>query len=381
MNRLPIVTGGLWLVLGATRLGAAPQVDLFLMETPKGEPINQASDLCYGSAAGRTGLWTCCDRNGLATAGQIYRFDVRRDAPAQQAVGRVRAAESFVIVPPEGAWKDFAAAQRGISAEAIEDVRRRIVSAEARGDEPYLDLEAMTIGADGYLYVVTEEPWSTILKLRIEGAAGAGVARLVGLYAYHERPAEQGTAKNDGLEGLAWSGHNDRFYFCEEGTRDAKGQASALLFFLDPRLGVGQLDAGELHIANELSHGLTDAVRRLRTAPTQTLNGLCVLPGGEVLALDRNGGVILKCDPKTPRCDVWLNLYDMDGVDLRRLLARVPHDRHMPYVSMEGLAVDPSGDLWLVDDPAIPEGFRESTLIRVRGVSATSRPASAPGSQ
>jgi hypothetical protein len=40
----------------------------------------------------------------------------------------------------------------------------------------------------------------------------------------------------------------------------------------------------------------------------------------------------------------------------------------MPYISIEGIAVDGAGALWLVDDPAMPEAFRASCLLRVRDV-------------
>jgi len=45
----------------------------------------------------------------------------------------------------------------------------------------------------------------------------------------------------------------------------------------------------------------------------------------------------------------------------------------MPYVSIEGIAFDPSGTLWLVDDPAMPESFRTSCLIRIANLDTNKR--------
>jgi len=93
-----------------------------------------------------------------------------------------------------------------------------------------------------------------------------------------------------------------------------------------------------------------------------------VLPSGRLLAVDRNGGWILRLDPQAATVERWLNLYDVDGLDLRKLLRDFPAPRRMPYISIEGISVDPAGDIWLIDDPALPEAFRASCLIRLRGL-------------
>ena len=55
-----------------------------------------------------------------------------------------------------------------------------------------------------------------------------------------------------------------------------------------------------------------------------------------------------------------------------------PEERHMPYVSIEGIALDEAGAVWLVDDPAAPEGWRESCLVRLSHVPPLPPPATAP---
>lgn len=351
---------------------AAPAVDWFRMRTPGDRlDIQQASDLCWGRIGTRTGLWTCCDRNGQHSAGRIYFFSPATLARLQPG-GKVIADEEFTIVPPQGSWDEFAAASRGAGAAVLDDVRRRMVTDAQRADEPYLDLEALTIapatGGPGgsHLFVVAEEPHSAVLELAIEEDGEHRQARVVALYAYRERPEEQGTAKNDGLEGFAYSGMPGLFYFAEEGTRDAQNRPSALLLFADPRVGIARLRDGVIEPGAAASEALTAAVRGQRKGPMQTMNGLCLTRDGHLLALDRNGGWILRVDAKARTAEPWLNLYDLGGQDLRKILAKVPHERKLPYVSIEGLAIDEAGDLWLVDDPAIPEGFRESTLLRIR---------------
>jgi hypothetical protein len=89
-------------------------------------------------------------------------------------------------------------------------------------------------------------------------------------------------------------------------------------------------------------------------------------PDGSLVAVDRNGGWVLKIDATSHEAKRWLNLYDLDGVNLREVLAEFPGERRMPYISIEGIAFDKKGDLWLVDDPAMPESFRHSCLVRIR---------------
>ena len=66
----------------------------------------------------------------------------------------------------------------------------------------------------------------------------------------------------------------------------------------------------------------------------------------------------------------WLNLYDINNQNLREVLADFPGKRRMPYISIEGITVEPDGDLWLVDDPAMPEAFRASCLVKITGAIA-----------
>ena len=105
----------------------------------------------------------------------------------------------------------------------------------------------------------------------------------------------------------------------------------------------------------------------------QTLNGMTRTPDGGLAVVDRNGGWILRIDPHRKRAEKWLNLYDLDGTNLRQTLANFPGLRLMPYISIEGIAMDPAGTLWLVDDPAMPESFRASCLIRIRGLDSLKR--------
>ena len=144
---------------------------------------------------------------------------------------------------------------------------------------------------------------------------------------------------------------------------------------------LGRLKSGRLQVDAERSEALTRCVRSQRKGKMQTLNALTATADGSLLAVDRNGGWILRIDSKVPAATRWLNLYDLDGQNLREVLARFPQKRQMPYISIEGIAVDPAGTLWLVDDPAMPEGWRASCLLRVTGTDlvAASRPAR-PGS-
>ncbi len=379
----------LWLLASAYVAPAAVQVEPFRLQSPTGASVKQASDLCYGQAGGRTGLWVVCDRNGEESAAKIYLVSARTLASVRGDT--IRADEEFVIVPPSGTWEDFTRRNAGAGPDVLEDCRRRLLPAEERGDEPFFDLEAVTIAPaatephEPRLWVATEEPFSTILELSLRPLDTN--ARLEAVYAYREDPRTQGTARNDGIEGLAWSGRPGEFFFAEEGTRDPQGRPSALLFFLDPVLGLGRLKGSEFAVDTETTVQLTEVVRACRQSSAQTLNALARSPDGALLAVDRNGGWILRVtgaalsgavphgsnySASSPaatgalRAERWLNLYDLQGVNLRERLADFPGPRRMPYISIEGIAVEPGGDLWLCDDPAIPEGWRESCLIRLR---------------
>ena len=353
---------------------AAPKVDCFRLSAPgDGYAVGQASDLHYGRLGERTGLWTVCDRNGKESAGKIYFFSLKTLSTAVPGEKLV-ADDEFTIVPPLGDWAAFAAIHQGVGEEALQDIRRRLVPAADRKDEPFLDLEAVTIGSsvkaphESRLFVVAEEPYSVILELTLEGGGRSGRARLAALYRYEEPSEHQGTAFNDGLEGFAWAGQPGQFYFAEEGTRSHSEIARPLMMFRDPVLGLGELRDGRLLPQRRASETISAAVRQCRRGDAQTLNGLAVLRDGSLLAVDRNGGLLLHVDPARGSATPWLNLYGPEGLNLRVLLADFPQRRKMPYVSIEGIAVDEAGAIWLVDDPAIPEGWRESCLVRIQGV-------------
>lgn len=360
--------------------GAEPVVDCFRLRAPGGAyALEQGSDLQYGRLGEREGLWVVCDRNGRQSAAKIYliRAETLRAAKPDQPI---IADEEFVIVAPNVGWAEFKAANQAAGDEVLADLQRRVTPAEARGDEPYLDLEAVTIAPSPVpphaprLFVVAEEPYSAILELELAPAAKGlpsqpTLARLAAVYAYAELPAEQGSARNDGIEGLAWSEQSKRFYFAEEATAKLNDEPRWLaLFSLDPRLGSAQLTDGQVRIDREVSDALTAAIRKCRRGRMQTLNALTALPDGRLLAVDRNGGWIDLVDPAARTAGPWLNLYELNGQNLRTVLANFPAERKMPYISIEGLAFDPAGALWLIDDPAMPEGWRESALIRLTGL-------------
>jgi len=361
------------------------RIEWFRLQAPGDtHGIQQASDLHYGRLGGREGLWAVCDRNGRESAGRIYFFSPET-LQATRPEGKIVADEEFVVLGPAEGWPAFYARPSRVGREILDDIRRRTTPVADRGDEPFLDLEAITIGSspgaphEKRLFVAAEEPYSVILELalgnegrdgpvRPSGGEPPGVARLVNLYAYGEPAEHQGTARNDGLEGLAFAGKPGQFYFAEEGTRSHTQDPKPLLMFRDPILGRGELNERRLEPDPLLSQALSAAVRKCRKGESQTLNGLAVLRDGRLLAVDRNGGLILRIDPARAAAEPWVNLYDLAGKNLRELLAGFPQRRRMPYISIEGIALDGAGALWLVDDPAMPEGWRESCLLRITGL-------------
>ncbi len=98
----------------------------------------------------------------------------------------------------------------------------------------------------------------------------------------------------------------------------------------------------------------------------QTLNAVTLLDQRTLLAVDRNGGWILAVDLQSQKVYRWLGLYDPKILNLSQRLSKFPGKRYMPYISIEGIARDNQGKLWMVDDPAMPEAFSESCLIRFR---------------
>jgi hypothetical protein len=117
------------------------------------------------------------------------------------------------------------------------------------------------------------------------------------------------------------------------------------------------------------SERATRNVQAWRDDGTHTLNALTRLDSQTLAAVDRNGGWVLTIDAETAAVRRWLDLYDPAGLNLRERLAHLPAERRMPYVSVEGIAHSPEGSLWLVDDPAMPEGFRRSMMVHLRSSS------------
>lgn len=335
--------------------------------------VDQASGLHYGSLGEREGLWTVCDRNGGRSAGRIFFFSNETLSRARHR-GFLIADDAFTPALPEEAWSDFVERHEKAGREALEELRRRIEAGAAGEEGPFLDFEAVTIAPSPApphaprLFVADEEPSNFILEFALEGGGSTGTARLTAAYRYRERDDHRGEAGNDGLEGLAWTGRPGEFYWAEEGTKSHGQPPAPRLLFLDPLLGVAKLDDARVVVDEEATGSLSRAVHAHRDGEMQTLNGLCVLPDGRLAAVDRNGGWILRVDPKEHRAERWLNLYDLHGTNLREALAEFPGPRRMPYISIEGIAVDRDGHLWLVDDPAMPENFRVSCLVRLSGL-------------
>ncbi len=332
--------------------------------------LEQASGLCYGKVGKREGLWVVCDRHGGTASGRIHfysRTTLENAKPGEDLV----ADDALRIIPPQRGWVAFTGAFQGAGSELLTELRRRVPPDDGMDHVGQaLDLEGITIGrrhkddAD-CLFVANEEPHSSILELRLVKEEGVELAEIAGVYRYAERKGESGSDRNDGLEGLAYSGTPGMFYWAEEGTVFHNGAPGPRLFFLDPRLERGRLDEGVAKPDEEMTLKLTTQARRQRDGRMQTLNALTMTPDGHLAAVDRNGGWVLRIDPRTGEATRWLNLYDLNGVNLRETLAEFPGTRRMPYISIEGIAFDPAGTLWLVDDPAMPENFRHSCLIRI----------------
>ncbi len=368
-----LMLGGAGLLASAANLQAAsPVVSCYQLRSPgdAGHDIEQASDLCYGRLGDREGLWTVCDRNGGKAAGRIYRF-TPASLEAAKTGGQLNAAEEIVIAPPTEGWPPFAQSHHELGQAVLDHLRTRVAAGLGENAGTALDLEAIAIGESPLppraprLFVVAEEPYSLILELDLGRQGTPTRAELVNAYRYHERDDEHGTDFNDGLEGLAYAGRPGRFWFAEEGTRLHKPDAHPRLFFSDPRLGAADLADCSARIEEPLSDKLTDAVRLQKSGDQQTLNALCATRDGRLLAVDRNGGWILLIDPRHGTAERLFSIYDRAGVNLRQALADFPGKRRMPYVSIEGIALDGHGNIWLVDDPAMPEAFRASCLVRI----------------
>ncbi|MBI4579914.1 MAG: hypothetical protein HY718_09440 [Planctomycetes bacterium] len=379
----------------ATLSAGEPSVTWYRLQSPglDGEEIEQASDLCYGPLGEYRGLWTVCDRNGGRSAGRIYLFAPKALAAAR-AGGSITADHEFTVTPPPVGWSTFGRDHARLGPDVLNHIEERVAAGLTGGDGKRLDLEAVTIGVSSAaphkprLFVVAEEPYSLMLELEVRAGQGASAsAELIAAYRYFERDEGHGADFNDGLEGLAYAGSPGEFWWAEEGTRLHQPNAHPRLFFSDPRVGRGELKEGALVVDQPISDALTGAVRERKDGAAQTLNALCVMKDGRLLAVDRNGGWVLLIDPVSRTAARWFNVYNVGGTNLREALAAFPGPRGMTYVSIEGIAVDDRGSVWLVDDPAMPEPFRASCLVRISGLPlppegdpASSRGTLVPGS-
>jgi hypothetical protein len=345
-----------------------------------GRPIEQASGIDWGRLGDRVGLWLVCDRNGGASTNQIHFIDAA-SARAGRDGGAVREARSYPIVPPRAGWSAFVRDHARVPPDALERLKHQLEPPEA-GGAARLDLEAITIAPavtaprnarERHIFAIAEQPNSLVLELRLHDREAAPCAELVACYHYVEAPGEAGTDVNDGLEGITWAGEPGLFYLVEEGTKP-HSDTFKLLFFDAPRLMRARLERGRVIVDRGWSDPATRAVRGQKGGSMQTLNALARLDDRTLAAVDRNGGWILAIDIRERSARRWLNLYDPESLNLRRRLDRFPQARRMPYVSIEGLACDEAGTLWMVDDPAMPEGFRQSCLIRVDAAPAWPTP-------
>ena len=364
------------------RPATAVDIAFFSLRAPGDEhAIEQASGLHYGRLGPRNGLWLVCDRNGGRSAGRLYFF-----AKATLNAARHRepmiADEAFSIRPPAEGWTAFGRRHDGLDAAVLVELRRRLEAGLVPNGERPLDLEAGTLAPspqpphEPRVFVVAEEPASVVLELAIDEATQPATARLTGAYAYTEAKGENGWDHNDGLEGLAYTGKVGQFYWAEEGTRSHTAEATPRLMFVAPRLGKAEATGGRLVVDRTTSDAFTRSVQGQRQGRMQTLNALTTTADGQILAVDRNGGWILRVDPVSHRAQRWLNLYDLDGTNLRDALASFPGPgtRRMPYISIEGIAVDDTGAIWLADDPAAPEAFHASCLLRLRNPGKPPKP-------
>ena len=352
-----------------------PLVEYYRMKTPDGlEDIDQASGLHYGSLGTREGLWLVCDRNSVAGGNRIFFFD-RRQLATPRHDQNIAASGAFNIVGPPKGWDDFMAKHSTIEPAILAELRRQFENGRARR-KPILDLEAITVGqpnapfvsgkkTPARLYAVAEQPHSLVLELQLVENAGKTEAVLTDCFLYSEKSSEAGSDANDGLEAIAWAGQPGLFFIAEEGTRPYRANDD-MHFFDCPRLMRCRLKNAQVIVDEPWSERATSNVRAFQDNSTHTLNALARLDDRTLAAVDRNGGYILKIDIPTASAKRWLNLYESKGLNLRKKLAHFPATRRMPYVSIEGLALDPQGNLWLIDDPAMPEAFRASALIRAR---------------
>ncbi len=373
------VLGAVLSVCGCvTREAAGPVVEVLRLAAPDGDSlVLQASGLHFGQVGRRDGLWLVCDRNSGPSANQVF-FIHRDRLRAAEAGGTVVVSEAIPLVGPSEGWERFAQDRPAIPAEVIAELCQQLEN-HAAGQLPVLDLEGITAGRSLAgpsvldLFVIAEQPFNLVLQLRLTGKERASQAVLVDCFLYDELASERGGDGNDGLEGIAWTGRPGEFFLAEEGTRPFR-PGDELHFFDGPRLMRTRLADNRVVVMEPWSGRATESVRAQRGQPSQTLNALALWDHRCLLGVDRNGGWILATDTRTGQTARWLNLYDPALLDLRERLAGVPASRRMPYVSIEGIACDDLGNLWMVDDPAMPESFRDSCLIHLRHPPSCPRP-------
>jgi len=330
--------------------------------------VRQASGLCYGRLGKREGLWLVCDRNSGSSGNKLHFID-KKSLSRARPEGTVIIDEAISIVPPAEGWGAFNKRHSVISRSVLARVRQQIDNG-VNGRVPILDLEDITIGKslgasqELHIFVVAEQPDSLVVELRPVERDSKTVAIPTNCYVYDEGNSARGDDNNDGLEGICWSGIEGVFYLVEEGTRPYKSTFT-LLYFLEPRLVRCTLKEGAVVVDRAWSERVTREVWKIRRSQMQTLNAVGRIDERTLLAVDRNGGWILRVDLRSGRVSPWLNLYDPELLNLRERLAEFPGKRYLPYVSIEGLARDSNGDIWMVDDPAMPESFSQSCLIRL----------------
>ncbi|UCD28430.1 MAG: hypothetical protein JSV03_15315 [Planctomycetota bacterium] len=352
-----------------TTQSGAGEVYHYRLKMPEGrDSIYQCSGLHYGSLGKREGLWLVCDRNSGPCGNQVFFVDKRRLTKARNG-SDITTDESISIVPPAEGWDGFIKRHSMIAANVLSDLRKQIEN-KIKGKGPILDLEDITIGRISagnrgmQLLVVAEQPHSVVLGLRLEEKQPRPVAVLTNCFTYEEGKAAQGDDANDGLEGITWSGRAGEFYLVEEGTKPHE-PTYTLLYFQNPRILKCTLKDGRVIADKRWSHELTEKVRRLRGHPMQTLNAVTCMDKETLLAVDRNGGWVISVNLNSREVRRRFSLYDPKLLNLRQRLSDFPARRYMPYVSIEGIAGDVDGNIWMVDDPAAPEAFKESCLIRV----------------
>ena len=400
MTNHSLALGALIILASLAHAADSPVVECYRLKLPDGKTdMCQASDLCFGRLGKYDGLWIACDRNGGLSGNQIFLID--RSALADlKSGGDAVATRSFPTVGPAEGWERFNAEHARIAPEVLAELRRQFENFQ-QGKMPILDFEGITIAprlsehradlsgiarsaktqASGQadktpkskpatsttppmaLFVVTEQPNSIVLEFALVDDDRPR-AVLTDCFFYPEKSEDRGGDFNDGLEGIAWASKPGEFFICEEGTRPYRPNDN-MHFYDQPRLMRCTLAGAWCNVEEPWSGRATESVRSQHDKPSQTLNALTIANDRTLLAVDRNGGWILAVDVPTGHATRYLSLYDPKLLDLRERLANYPGPRHMSYVSIEGIALDDHGDLWLCDDPAMPEPFRESCLIRL----------------